>query len=147
MNSNGSRIVAAAIAVALVVVLFFAFKGGDDSGDATTTAASTEGQVTDETTGEGAERPEPDADVPVITIKGGEPVGGVEDLSFDHGDDVRFVVNSDTADEVHVHGYDIAEDVDAGGTVKFDFPADIEGVFEVELESSATQIAELTVNP
>ena len=35
----------------------------------------------------------------------------------------------------------------AGGTVEFDFPADIEGVFEVELESSATQIAELTVNP
>jgi len=28
-----------------------------------------------------------------------------------------------------------------------EFPADIEGVFEVELEESATEIAELTVNP
>ena len=149
MNSNGSRIAAAAIAVALVVVLFFAFKGGDDESDSSTTATSatsTTSTPTTEAGGGGDEKPA-SSSVPTITIKDGQPEGGIADLSFDQGEDVRFVVDSDTADEVHVHGYDIGEDVEAGGTVKFDFPADLEGVFEVELESSATQIAELTVNP
>jgi len=46
-----------------------------------------------------------------------------------------------------VHGYDIPKDVKAGGSVSFNFPADLEGVFEVELESRKEQIAELRVNP
>lgn len=151
MNSNGSRIAAALIAVALVVVLFFAFKGGDDEGDSSTTAISATSSTSTPTTeaggGDQSSSKPASSSVPTITIKDGQPEGGIADLSFDQGEDVRFVVDSDTADEVHVHGYDIGEDVEAGGTVKFDFPADLEGVFEVELESSATQIAELTVNP
>jgi hypothetical protein len=74
-------------------------------------------------------------------------VGGVEELEFDKGDQVRFVVRSDVADEVHVHGYDKTEDVPAGGSVRFSFPADIEGVFEIELEGRGEPIAELRVNP
>lgn len=147
MNSNGSRIAAALVAIAIVVALFFVFKGGDDDGDATSTTAATT-TTTTEAKDEDEKPKKPDEpSVPTITIKDGQPVGGVADLTFDKGEDVRFVVDSDTADEVHVHGYDIGEDVAAGGSVEFDFPADIDGVFEVELESSATQIAELTVNP
>ena len=155
MNSNGSRIIAAVVAVALVVVLFFAFKGGDDNDSTTaetTTAAAETTTTADDASGNEKPKDESggsssDPSVPTITIKNGEPVGGIADLTFSQGEDVRFVVDSDTADEVHVHGYDIGQDVEAGGTTEFDFPADLEGVFEVELESSATQIAELTVNP
>jgi hypothetical protein len=39
------------------------------------------------------------------------------------------------------------KDVPAGGTVTFAFTGDIEGIFEVELEERAEQIAELRVNP
>jgi Cu/Zn superoxide dismutase len=85
--------------------------------------------------------------VPAIEIRGGEPVGGVADLEYDAGEQVRFEVTSDVADAVHVHGYDFLQVVPAGGTVSFDFPAEIEGIFEVELENRGTQIAELTVNP
>ena len=150
MQSNGTRIVAALVALAVVVGLFFAFKGGDDesttaSTETTTTTTEAQGGSGDAKSGSGEKAA--DASVPVIKIVGGQPQGGVADLEFNKGDDVRFEVDSDTADEVHVHGYDIGEDVAAGGKVVFDFPADIEGVFEVELESSATQIAELTVNP
>ncbi len=83
----------------------------------------------------------------VITIIGGQPQGGVQDLEFTAGDEVRFEVQSDIAEHVHVHGYDVIQDVEPGKPVVFAFPADIEGVFEVELEDSATPIAELTVNP
>jgi Cu-Zn family superoxide dismutase len=85
--------------------------------------------------------------VPTVVVRNGEPLGGVAELEYSAGEDVRFEVTSDVADEVHVHGYDFAQLVQAGGTVSFDFPAEIEGIFEVELEDRKTQIAELTVNP
>ena len=85
--------------------------------------------------------------VPTIVVRNGEPVGGIKELEYDAGDQIRFEVKSDVADEVHVHGYDLMEDVPAGGTVSFDFPADIEGIFEAELEGRKEQILELRVNP
>ncbi len=85
--------------------------------------------------------------VPTIAFEDGAPVGGITELEFDAGEQIRFRVKSDVADEVHVHGYDLSEQVAAGGTAAFDFPADIEGIFEVELEERVEQIAELRVNP
>lgn len=85
--------------------------------------------------------------VTTIVIENGKPVGGVAQLTYNEGEQVRFKVESDVSDEVHMHGYDIMKDVKAGGSVSFDFPATIEGVFEAELEGRKEQIVELTVNP
>ena len=41
----------------------------------------------------------------------------------------------------------VIEDVEAGGSVSFSFPASIDGAFEIELENAKEQIAELTVEP
>jgi hypothetical protein len=84
---------------------------------------------------------------PTIVVKNGEPVGGVRELEYNAGDEIEFTVDSDVADEIHVHGYDLMKDVPAGGSVSFSFPAEIEGIFEVELEGLKEQIAELRVNP
>ena len=121
MGSPRARALVGVGAIALAVVLFVVLSGGDDDGSSSTTTT--------------------------IVVKDGEPVGGVQDLTFTSGDDIRFNVESDSAAEVHFHGYDVMEDVEAGGEVSFDVPADIEGVFEVELEETATQIAEITVEP
>ena len=133
MKSTGARLALAAVAVVAVTALFIALSGDDDSSSDESTTA-----VTSTTT---------DAKVPTIVIKDGEPVGGIQDLSFSEGDDIRFRVESDADSEIHFHGYDISMDVKAGGSVEFDVPATIEGVFEVEIEETATQIAEITVNP
>ncbi len=85
--------------------------------------------------------------VPTIVVKNGEPVGGIRELTYNEGEQIRFKVDSDVSDEIHVHGYDIMKDVEAGGSVSFDFPASIEGVFEAELEDRKEQIIQLTVNP
>jgi len=82
-----------------------------------------------------------------IVVKNGEPVGGVQELEYSAGEQIRFRVTSDAAEEIHVHGYDIAKDVPAGGTVEFDFPAELEGIYEAELEELGVQIAELRINP
>ena len=87
--------------------------------------------------------------VPTIRLRGGEPVGGIQELTAPSGGRVRFRVTSDIAGEVHVHGYDVEREIAAGGEVSFDFPANLEGGFEVELhhEGGEGQIADLRVEP
>jgi hypothetical protein len=80
-----------------------------------------------------------------VRIEGGKPVGGILRARVKKGRRVLLVVRSNVADEVHVHGYDLMQDVAAGGVARIHFLASIPGVFEVELESRGLQIAELTV--
>jgi hypothetical protein len=86
-------------------------------------------------------------EIPTIVVRNGEPVGGIEELEYSAGEEIRFRVSSDQAEEIHVHGYDLSKDVPAGGTVEFDFPAELEGIYEAELEELGVQIIELRVNP
>jgi nitrous oxide reductase len=82
-----------------------------------------------------------------IVIENGAPKGGIVRQTVDKGDLVLLVVQSDVADEIHLHGYDISRDVAAGGTARITFTATLPGRFEVELEDHGVQIADLTVEP
>jgi hypothetical protein len=82
-----------------------------------------------------------------VRVVNAKPEGGVKKLEFKKGDQVRFTVVSDTADEIHVHGYDLMKDVEKGGSVSFSFKGSIDGRFVVELEDHKQQIAELDVTP
>ena len=93
-----------------------------------------------------ATRPAPPP-IPTVRVRGGQPVGGIEKVSARSGQRVRLRVVSDQADEIHVHGYDITRKLAGGQPVTLAFPARLEGVFEVELHGTGTQIAELTVSP
>lgn len=124
MNSNAAKVALGVGAIAVAVVLLFVLKSGS-----------------------GGKSSNESGKVPVIVVKHGKPVGGIRDLTYNEGERVRFKVESDVSDEVHVHGYDVMKDVKAGGSVTFDFPATIEGVFEAELEGRKEQIIQLTVNP
>jgi hypothetical protein len=125
MSSKTTRLVGGLVVIAVAIVLLAVLKKGDSSSDTTNSSGK----------------------VPTIVIKHGKPVGGIRDLTYNKGEQIHFIVDSDVSDEVHMHGYDIMKDVKAGGTVSFDFPASIEGVFEAELEGRKEQIIELTVNP
>lgn len=142
MNTSTGRVLVALVAIAVASVFFVVLKNDDDGDSGDGGKAATGIESSDRGAG-GSSAPK----VPTIVIKNGEPVGGIEELSYEKGDQIRFKVESDVADEVHLHGYDLAKDVEAGGTVSFDFPATIEGVFEAELEERKEQIAELRVNP
>ena len=61
------------------------------------------------------------------------------------GETVALVVRSDGADEVHVHGYDLSAHVTAGRPATLTFPADVPGVFEVELHDASTLLLTLQV--
>jgi len=58
----------------------------------------------------------------------------------------RAADEGEVADEVHVHGYDMTVDVTPGAEETLEFPADIPGIFEVELEDAGTLLFELEVS-
>jgi hypothetical protein len=150
MQSRRLGLAVAALAAAAAIVLFVVLRE-DDSGSGGSTgtapAAQAPGENGHRSGGRGNERQPKETNVATIVVRGGQPVGGVQELTFEKGGRIRFMVESDVADEVHLHGYDIAKNVEAGGGVQFDVPASIEGVFEVELEERVVPLAEVTVNP
>jgi plastocyanin len=127
--SSRQRLTFAAIAavIAIVAIIVIAASGGG-------------GSSSDTATGTGAKPAR-------IVVKNGAPVGGITKIKVKKGQTIAFSVQSDTADEVHVHGFNFHKDVTKGGTVSFRFPATITGVFEVELEAAKEQLAQLTIEP
>jgi len=119
--------------------------GSNDSESASTDTTTTETTTTttDTTTTTEAEKP---TEVKVVVVNG-SPQGGIVRQTVNKDDQVVLVVTSDVADEIHLHGYDKAKDVAAGGTIRLPFKATIPGRFEAELESRGVQIAEITVEP
>ena len=81
-----------------------------------------------------------------VEVVGGEPVGGHQRVEVELNSEVAIMVTSDTAEEIHVHGYDILHSVAVGQPLHFSFTADIPGVFEVELEGSGRLLLQLTVS-
>jgi hypothetical protein len=152
--SNLQRLAIVVGAIVVLVVAYVLISGGSDDGtkDATQPAATQPAatQSTDSTdTGATTTATEPAAAPPPPTVRvvDAKPQGGVKKLTFKKGDQIRFRIVSDTADEIHVHGYDLMKDVAKGGSVTFSFKGSIDGRFVVELEGHGEQIAELDVEP
>lgn len=140
--------VAVGIAVVAVVVLLIAGGGSDDEQEAsatpvaTATATATEAPAADAT--------ETPTATPTATPKPEPPLlqpGKVTEIEVKEGQTVRFRVTADEDEEIHVHGYDIEDEVPAGDTVDVSFPATITGIFEIEFHHSEEQIGSLRVDP
>jgi hypothetical protein len=146
--SGGQRVALIAAAVAVGIVAFLVLRPGDDD-DAPPPTPVSDGEQEE---GDGGTEPagsetEPKPEVTRIEVEGGAPVGGVERIEVDQGEEVRLVVTADAPAQVHVHGYELLKDVAPGQPARFGFPAELDGGFEVELEGTHVQIAELRVSP
>jgi FtsP/CotA-like multicopper oxidase with cupredoxin domain len=139
--------IAAVIAVVAIVVLTVG-AGSDDT--TTDDSANTSAQQTATATATPTAEDGQEESTPTPTPKPQPPLlqaGKVAKLRFKEGDTVRFRVRHDGPEHVHVHGYDIMKDIEPGKTANVAFKATITGIFEVEFEDSAEQIAELRVDP
>ena len=64
------------------------------------------------------------------------------------GDRVTMSVTADTAEEIHLHGYEIKFGIPkAGATATQTFVADKSGSFEIEIEDSRTHLGQFNVSP
>jgi hypothetical protein len=121
--------------------------GGGAGGDGATssTSAPSEERTTSSTTPGASTSTTAAGNVITVVVKGGKVEGGFRRVKVKLGTPIVLRVMSDTADEVHVHGYDVKVDVAAGGTADVSFTPDIPGVFEVELEERKLTLLELEV--
>src|SRR5206468_9372191 len=76
-----------AVVVVVVAIVVIGSGGSDDNGADKTTSSAT------------------------IVVQGGKPVGGVAHPVFKKGGRIKLTIQSDVADEVHFHGYDVHKDV------------------------------------
>ena len=133
-------LLAAAVVVGVVLLVVLRPDDEDDEGQQTTpatTVTETTGETT--TTVEEVVRAE-------IVVQGGD-VSGPEQVELEQGQRLVLVVRADVADEVHVHSYDLMEDVAPGQPARFDFRVTDPGRFDVELEQRQQPLTELVVSP
>ncbi|HEX8003165.1 MAG TPA: hypothetical protein VF519_10770 [Mycobacteriales bacterium] len=145
-----TRLVPAALALALLAAC-----GGDDPSPSASPSAN--GATTPVTTAPGTAsatpsggpgcpiQPGPAAGTTVITAtvtgKKVDTARGTYPVKL--GSNVRVAVTADTADEVHVHGYDKKQDTQPGCPTAIDLVANIAGTVEVELEEAGIQLFEI----
>lgn len=147
------RIALIAIGAAAAILLFLVLRPNDDAesrterfGVQTVATTDTTPTQTDATTTE-AVAPRRVGLNARIVVREGRVRGGLQRLRVQRGGEVVLVVEADVRDHVHVHGYDRMADVGPGRRARVRFRATLPGRFEVELEESGLQIAELEVRP
>lgn len=156
MEEPWKRFAALAVAVGAIIVAFVVLQPGDDElTDRGPASQATEQEPSDGDAVGGSQpllggtrnqrggRPEP----VTLEFADGEVVGGVQTIEATSGEEVTMTVTSDVAEELHIHGVDLHEDLPPGEEVEVTFTPEAQGVFEVELHDSGTQIASLEVSP
>ncbi|MGH2923020.1 MAG: hypothetical protein ACRDKH_03185 [Solirubrobacterales bacterium] len=140
--SRAARIAIIAALAAAAVVLFIVLSGSDDDEDGGDSGGGSE------TTATGTQAPQPPP-FEVVEMRNGEPVGGVQRLTYSIGDRIRIEVKLDEPQEdVHIHGYE-QEVLNPTRSARFDFPAALDGVYELEAHgpSGDVPLAEIVVQP
>jgi FtsP/CotA-like multicopper oxidase with cupredoxin domain len=141
MQSRAARLGVLATVIVAAVVGFIVLKNdnGDSNDNGEVTVTNAEGVTTTEN--------------PVQMLRvdaSGNPVGGVKTLTVNKGDQVRLEVTlARPEEEIHVHGYDKEAPAEKS-PVRLSFPANIDGIFEIEVhhpDGTEAEIAELRVNP
>ena len=156
--SSAARIKTVVATMVFLALAFVVVSCGDDdesatAGATTTTPATTTPTPSDPTPAVTRTTSEPRAAdhepaVETINVASGKPDGGVQTITVKSGARAHIqVASQDTSDEVHIHGYDLRRQLKARDSVRFEFDADAEGIFEIELEGSHTQIGKLVVEP
>ena len=128
---SGARIrdtvLAAVILIALVVLFFFLRPGG--------LPAPESGDLEEETQEE------------VVAVAINEAIMSPPEVTVYEGDQVKLRITSDRPIELHLHGYDLTEEVEPGETADLSFEATDTGRFGIEDHNTDAVIGVLLVQP
>jgi plastocyanin len=82
-----------------------------------------------------------------IVVRGGRRISEPAILKVHQGDDVTFRITTDSADEFHLHGYNLHAQLAPERTATLRFTAKLTGRFGYELHRSGLEIGALEVYP
>ena len=89
--------------------------------------------------------PQPAGTIIDLEVTDGQIAGGARREAARLGEEVTIRVSGNSADHVHVHGYDLFLHLTEGAG-ELVFTADIPGVFEIELEEAGITLIQLEVS-
>lgn len=136
---GGWRLLLIPAAVVAAVALFFVFRS-DDEPETSPRPTTTEVVIS-------VDEPPPPPPPPPAPLEILIPANtdAITRRTIPRGRQVVLVVSGAPGEEVHLHGYDVLRRIGPNGIARLPFRATIPGRFEVELEASHRQIADLTV--
>ncbi len=70
-----------------------------------------------------------------------------EEISVHEGDRVTLNITADHPVEIHVHGYDLEEEVEPGKNTEISFEAELTGRFPMEDHDTEAELGVLVVEP
>lgn len=136
------------IVLSLLAMLAFAGCGGDE--DASTGSRDPEEAPAAVDRGR-EDGPDPDASKERATatfevrVRDGAVVGGPRSFRVERGDQVAITIDSDAADEAHLHGIDVTLAIPSGGAAAMEFVARDQGSYELELHEAGTLLGTVVV--
>jgi heme/copper-type cytochrome/quinol oxidase subunit 2 len=93
----------------------------------------------------GTSADEPQEQIYDVAIEGGTM--NPNEISVEEGDLATLRLTSESPVEVHIHGYDLEEEVLPGEETDLSFEADATGRFEIEDHETEAQLGTLLVQP
>jgi hypothetical protein len=141
-----NRILIVGVALVVAAGLYLVFRPDDadePSANPPPATVATTGEATTTAPPPPPPGPPPPAQVRIV-VRGGLPVGGPRRVTVARNRRVVLTVTSDVSDEVHLHGYDLMQDVGPGMPARIAFRATRPGTVEAELEDAGVQIARIT---
>jgi plastocyanin domain-containing protein len=81
----------------------------------------------------------------VVEVRDGKVRPPTRRVEVAEGSAVRLLITSDTADEVHVHGFDVVQELPAGQQATVEFTPDQPGLFEIETHETGLTLVQLEV--
>lgn len=130
--------------VYLVVAVVLLLAAGCASGDGTGSGTTPTGDVSASSLASTSDQAQKVVEVGV-SVHDGKVSPKPRRVAVPLGSQVRMQITSDVDDEVHVHGYDVEETLEAGRTTTVELQADQPGLFEVETHESELELLQLEV--
>jgi heme/copper-type cytochrome/quinol oxidase subunit 2 len=137
------RASSAALAGLLMVAATACASGDDDAATSKTSSTSASAAGSDSP----SETPSETEKVVEIqvSVRDGKVKPSPRRIEIEKDSQVRLLVTSDVDDELHVHGYEIEAELEAGRPTTVEFAADQTGLFEVETHESELELLQLEV--
>ncbi len=136
-------------AAALLLAAGCASSSGDTAGTSATasTPASSAPSSADSSSAPAPSASPSDEEVVTITVsvRDGKVTPKPSRVEVPLGSQVRLQVTSDVDDTLHVHGFEVEEDLEAGRTTTIELQPDQPGLYEVETHETELELLQLAV--
>ena len=134
------------LVAAAVLLLAAGCASADDDGAGTTTSpsASSSDAMSSSPSPTASETVDKAVEI-TVSVRDGKVMPKPHRVEVPLGSEIRLQVTSDVDDELHVHGFDVEKELEAGRTTTVELQADQAGLYEVETHETELELLQLEI--